>query len=249
LTRTQLFDDGIAHFTGEDASFWVGFPYQKDPIDINWSRKSWQVALDDENIYVVYQAADAARDLLGVKESQYVNPGIGNVAVAQSHPSVIAQFIHLAHAEEWFKQWGNELVQSDQLGPSPFQKPRWYDWAWHHSADEILNQGSPKYRQGVSAMYQILDWDEGAVAAHRQRIQHLKEIAAQKVIDEMRSRSSEIALPLLWELTIPALIDLGRKHQVELKTSQRKERIVQTLAASPSVCEDITGLTKRLEGI
>jgi hypothetical protein len=248
LVRTQLFEDGIAHFSGEDHSFWIGFPYPHDPIDINWSQTSWQVVLNDGKIYVVYKAVSVAKDLLGIKESQYVNPGIGNVAVAQSHSSVIARFIQLAQAEAWFKQWGNELVRSDQLTPSPFQKPRWYDWAWNHPADELLNQGSSKFRQGVSAMYQLLDWDEESVEAYRQHIQHLKETAAQTVIDEMRVSSVESALPLLQNLTIQELLNLGGKHQVELRKSWGKERIVQTLAASTSVCEDIIGLTKRLEG-
>lgn len=247
LVRTQFFEDGVAHFTGEDQSFWFGFPYQNDPIDINWSQKSWQVALVDEKVYVVYKAVNTAKDLLGIKESQYVNPGMGNVAVAQSHPSVIAQFIQLTHAEAWFKQWGNELVQSDQLTPSPVQKPRWYDWAWNHPADEILNQGSSKSRGGVAAMYQLLGWDEESVKTYRQRIKLLKETAAQAIIDDMRTHSSTLALPLLQNLTIQELLNLGEKHQVELRKSWGKERIIHTLVAQVSVCEDIIGLAKRLE--
>lgn len=241
------FEDGIAHLQGDDGSFWIGIARSGGFVDLSHVRQAWQMAVIDSVVYFVFKREKEVRDLIDVRESQYVNPGFGNVAVAQSHPSQVAEFVKFAHIEEWFAEWGNALVKSDKLTPSLFSKPHWHDFSWDHEADAILSHISWT-RAGGPEMAKLLGWSKEDVAAHRERIKALKVQAAQGVIDDMKSRSSELALPLLQDMTIAVLLELGAKHGAEVRKSWGKERIVQTLDAQPPVCENVIGLTKRLGG-
>jgi hypothetical protein len=247
VALTTTFENGVAHFRGEDDSFWIGIPYQRVGIDLFWSRESWQVTSVGDVLYLLFERETTVCKLIDVRESQYVNPGFGNVAVASSHPSQVASFVLFTHSEAWFKEWGNALVQSDKLTPAVTAKPRWYDFDWRHPADALLSHISFT-RKGGPEMCALLGWDKNTVDAHRSRILQLKKQAAQRVIDDMKARSSELALPLLRNLTIQGLLEIGARHNVELKKSWGKERIAQALGTYPEVCESIIGLTKRLEG-
>lgn len=244
----ETFEDGVAHFTSEDGRIWVGFPYERDPVDLSHTQEPWQLAIGEQAVYELFQREKTTQRLLGVKESEYINPGIGRVAVASSHPSQVAEFIHMAHLEVWFRTWGNDLVQDDKLTKKFFGKPYWYAFDWEHPANELLSHASSRLRRGVAEMYRLLGWDEHFVKEQRERIESLKESAAQAVIADMRARAAELAEPLLMEKTIKDLVTWGEEHDIKVVASWGKQKIVQTLLADQKSNEDIIGLTKRLEG-
>src|SRR5260370_33225290 len=95
-------------------------------------------------------------------------------------------------------------------------------------------------------MWSLLGWTPDFIQSRLGQIKVLKEQAAQAVIDAMRARSAELALPKLVKLTVNNLLDLGAKHEVAVKKSWGKERIILALNTSSEACEDVTGLTKRL---
>jgi hypothetical protein len=248
LTELHVFEDGIAHFSGEDGSFWIGIPYQQVSLDLSWSREAWQVALVDDRLYLLFEREKTVRKLVAVRESQYVNPGFGNVAVATSHPSQVAEFVTLSHSEAWFQAWGNALAQVETVKASPYaSKPHWFSGSFDHPAEELLHHGS-RSRSGSQEMWSILGWTPEYIRSRLEHIKVLKEQAAQRVIDDMRVHSAELALPKLESLTVKDLLELGTKYGIEVKKSWGKERIVQAFGTSVQVCEDIIGLTKRLEG-
>ena len=244
----QRFEDSIVHFSNDDGSYWIGIPYNKVGIDLSGSRESWQVVLVANTLYLVFERERIVRDLIAVREHQYVNPGIGNVAVARSHPSQVAKFVKFAHTEEWFRTWDNELVSVEQVKAMSFAaKPHWYASSYEHPGEELLHHGS-RFRKGSQEMWGLLGWTPEFVASRLEHIKGIKEKAAQKVIDDMRTRSAELALPKLAEMAVKDLLELGTKYGVEVKKSWGKERIIQALDASEALCEDAIGLTKRLTG-
>jgi hypothetical protein len=128
-----------------------------------------------------------------------------------------------------------------------FGEKGWYDFQYEHPADELLAHISWT-RRGGSEMASLLGWSKEDVEAYKERVKQLKREAAQRVIDNVRSHSSELAIPRLRTYTIEQLIQLGLKHNISLKKSRaKKEDLVQTLVKYPAVREDILGLTMRLE--
>lgn len=243
---TQRFDDGVVHFEDAHGEKWVGVPYQAIVWDIAWSKDAWQVALVDEKVYKLFNCKKAVEKLIHVRESQYVNPGVGFV-VAQRHPSDVARFVIQMHCEEWFYAWGNALVQDEVVKKGFAASKGWYDYEYAHGADELLEHISWT-RTGGSEMAELLGWSKQDVERYRDRVKHLKKQAAQHVIDDMKDRAMELALPHLQQLTVKDLLTVGEKHYIALRKSWGKEQIVSTLNADRNVCEDIIGLTKRLEG-
>jgi hypothetical protein len=249
VVRTGLFllhrfDDMIVHLESVEHVLWVGIPYQRILDDLTYARDHWEVQWIEDTLYRLFPVEETLEKLLAVAESQYVNPGVG-FAVAQRHPSQVAQVVAFMHIGAWFREWGNARVQSMTL-TQRFRDdtPCWHTHDWEHPADLLLSHLSWT-RSGGPTMALLLGWTQDDIPVFRQRIRALKEQKVAQVLEEMVTHAAELALPLLEARTISDLLALGERHTLELRKSWSKAKIVGVLNTYTPINEEILGLTTR----
>jgi hypothetical protein len=251
LDLAALFEDGsVALFTSKSGTVWVGFPYSDvDVASWEMTHRAWQLALTDENIYIVFQRETRVRELLEEPGHSYFSPASGFAVAPPERPSSVAAFVCGSHLDAWFIGWATELVASSSVTPNAISRsmgPLWYEHCWDHPADALLSHLSNTMRPGVDDLRSLLGWTSAYIDERHAYVKELKRQAVASCIVQMRANARELAHPMLEARTRNDLLALGITHSVSLRRSATKKDLIGELLAQPAVCEDVIGLTARM---
>ncbi len=140
LEVTHEFEDGIAHFIDSTGKHWWGCDFHKFKTeDLDYDHREWEVALTRDRVYCVQNTDRYISICLKDNHTGRIYFG-GAFAVAYSKKSQLPKEIKQLHLKEWFAEWANDHLASNDYSPQPWARDTSlrYPSGWMHPADSIV---------------------------------------------------------------------------------------------------------------
>lgn len=227
---------GLIRLVNSQGTALLGIPIDSvDMSEIDYTSQAWEVAQLDSKTYWVTETEKFIRAWL--EERHYNIASVGGVIrhITERRSSTLADIIRQWELEDWFGQWSQSLLLSEDF---TYSCGGWNALQWNHPSDSLTRHLK---RFGSDSLHSLIpDYDQ-LVDRLNQRKRDL--VAERKEADRRNAPHLARGVLLRKYPTKTKLTEFASKR-ITVKKSWTIDRILAELCADQEFCLNIIGLKK-----